>query len=68
MKRTRVSAIDVGTTKVCTIMGDIDEKNNVRILGVGVAPSKGLAKGMVVNLNEARESIRDSVRMPLPKD
>jgi len=63
MKRTRVSAIDVGTTKVCTIMGDIDEKNNVRILGVGVAPSKGLAKGMVVNLNEARESIRDSVRI-----
>jgi len=62
MRRTRVSAIDVGTTKVCTIMGDIDEKNNVRILGVGVAPSQGLAKGMVVNLNEARESIRDSVK------
>ncbi|MDD5190163.1 MAG: cell division protein FtsA [Dehalococcoidales bacterium] len=63
MKRTRVSAIDVGTTKVCTIMGDIDEKNNVRILGVGIAPSKGLTKGIVVNLNEARESIRDSVRI-----
>jgi len=62
MKRTRVSAIDVGTTKVCTVMGDIDEKNNVRILGVGVTPSQGLTKGMVVNLNEARESIRDSVR------
>jgi len=63
MKRTRVSAIDVGTTKVCTVMGDIDEKNNVRILGVGVAASQGLTKGMVVNLNEARESIRESVRM-----
>jgi len=63
MKRTHVSAIDVGTTKVCTIMGDIDEKNNVRILGVGITPSRGLTKGMVVNLNEARESIRDSVRI-----
>lgn len=62
MKRTRVSAIDVGTTKVCTVMGDIDEKNNARILGVGVAPSQGLTKGMVANLNEARESIRESVR------
>lgn len=62
MKRTKVTAIDVGTTKVCTVMGDIDEKNNVRILGVGIAPSQGLTKGMVVNLNEARESIRDSVR------
>jgi len=61
MKRTRISAIDVGTTKVCSVMGDIDEKNNVRILGVGVAPCQGLTKGMVVNLNEARESIRESV-------
>jgi len=42
-------------------MGDIDEKNNVRILGVGVSASQGLTKGMVVNLNEARESIRESV-------
>lgn len=62
MKRTRVSAIDVGTTKVCTVMGDIDEKGNVRVLGVGVTPCQGLAKGMVVNINEARESVRDSVR------
>ena len=61
MKRTRISAIDVGTTKVCSVMGDIDEKNNVRILGVGVSACQGLTKGMVVNLNEARESIRESV-------
>ncbi len=62
MKRSRVSAIDVGTTKVCAIMGDIDEKNNARILGVGISPSQGLTKGMVVNINEARESIRQAVR------
>ncbi|MDP2920689.1 MAG: cell division protein FtsA [Dehalococcoidia bacterium] len=62
MKRTKVTGIDVGTTKVCTVMGDIDEKNNARVMGVGIAPTRGLAKGMVVNLNEARESIRESVR------
>ena len=61
MKRTRIAAIDVGTTKVCSVMGDIDEKNNVRILGVGVSVSQGLTKGIVNNLNEARESIRESV-------
>ena len=61
MKRTRIAAIDVGTTKVCSVMGDIDEKNNVRILGVGVSASQGLTKGIVINLNEARESIRESV-------
>jgi len=58
----RLSAIDVGTTKVCTIMADADEAG-IRILGVGTVPSRGLQKGMVVNLNEARESIKRSVGM-----
>jgi len=62
MKRTRVSAIDVGTTKVCAVMGDIDEKNNIRILGVRVSPCQGLTKGMVNNINEAKESVREAVR------
>ncbi len=62
MKRTRIGAIDVGTTKVCTIMGDVSDGYSPRIIGVGVAPSQGLQKGMVVNVNEARESIRESVR------
>ncbi len=61
MKRTKIAAIDVGTTKVCTIMADIDS-GGPRILGVGVALSRGLQKGLVVNSNEAKESIRESVR------
>ncbi len=62
MKRTKVAAIDVGTTKVCTIMGDIDAEGSLRILGVGVGPSQGLQKGLVINVNEAKEAIRDSIR------
>ena len=42
-------------------MADADENGEVRVLGVGVVPSKGLHKGVVVNINEARESIRHSV-------
>ncbi|GAI02643.1 unnamed protein product, partial [marine sediment metagenome] len=34
----------------------------LRVAGVGVTPSKGLHKGLVVNINEARESIRESVK------
>jgi len=60
-KRTKVAAIDVGTTKVCTIMADTDDSGLPRILGVGIVPSQGLQKGMVVNFNEAKQSIRDSV-------
>ena len=62
MKRTKIAAIDVGTTKVCTIMADTEDGGFPRILGVGIVPSQGLQKGMVVNFNEAKESIRESVK------
>jgi cell division protein FtsA len=63
MKKDRIAAIDVGTTKVCTIMADVQDKEHLRVLGVGVTPSHGLHKGLVVNINEARESIRKSIRL-----
>lgn len=56
-----VTSIDVGTTKICTIMADVHEEIP-RVVGVGVVPSKGLHKGLVVNIHEARDSIRESVR------
>jgi cell division protein FtsA len=61
-KQTALASIDVGTTKVCTIIADADEGGNVRVSGVGVTPSKGLHKGLVVNINDAAASIRESVR------
>ena len=62
MKRSRIAAMDVGTTKVCTVIADVDENSLPRILGVGVAPTQGLQNGMVVNFNEAKQSIIESVR------
>jgi cell division protein FtsA len=61
-KRNIVASIDVGTTKICTILADASEGDSPRVVGVGISASKGLHKGLVVNINEARESIRDSVR------
>ncbi|MBI4283482.1 MAG: cell division protein FtsA [Chloroflexi bacterium] len=62
MKMTKIAAIDVGTTKVCTIMADTDNNGGIRVLGVGIVPSQGLHKGLVVDFNEAKQSIRESVR------
>ena len=62
MRSRTVAAIDVGTTKVCTVIADMGESGLPRIVGVGITPSLGLHKGLVVNINEARESIRESVR------
>ena len=57
-----ISSIDVGTTKVCTIVAEVNDGGLMRIAGVGLTQSKGLHKGLVVNINEAKESIRESVR------
>ncbi len=61
-KRATLASIDVGTTKVCTIIAEVNGGGGLRIVGVGITPSNGLHKGLVVNINEARESIRESVR------
>jgi cell division protein FtsA len=55
------AAIDVGTTKICTIVGEVSGTGETRIIGVGVAPSAGLSRGMVDNIREATEAIRASV-------
>ncbi len=60
-KRTTLASIDVGTTKVCTTIAEIDGGDIIRVAGVGITPSHGLHKGLVVNVNDARESIRESV-------
>jgi cell division protein FtsA len=46
---------------VCTLVGKVDEEGIFRIVGVGVVPSKGLRKGVVVNVGEATEAIAASV-------
>jgi len=60
-KRGTLAAIDVGTTKVCTIIANV-EGDNLRVIGVGITPTSGLHKGLVVNITDARESIKQSVK------
>jgi len=57
-----IVGIDVGTTKICTLVGEAYDDGQLRIIGVGVAPSRGLRKGVVVNVQEATEAIMASVR------
>jgi cell division protein FtsA len=61
-KRTTLASIDVGTTKVCTTIAEVNDGGGLRVAGVGIAPSTGLHKGLVVNINDAKESIRESVK------
>ncbi len=56
-----VVGIDVGTTKVCTLVGRVDEDNSIRIIGVGIEPSEGIRKGAIVDLGAAAQAIANSV-------
>jgi len=57
-----VVGIDVGTTKVCTLVGRIEDEKSIRILGVGIEPSEGIKKGTIVDLEAASQAITRSVK------
>ena len=44
-KKDLVVGLDIGTTKICAIVGDYDENGNLNVIGVGNSPSRGLKKG-----------------------
>ncbi|HOQ99639.1 MAG TPA: cell division protein FtsA [Anaerolineae bacterium] len=57
-----VVGIDVGTTKMCTLVGEVDNADQLRIVGVGVVPSRGLRKGVIVSVDEAAAAIAASIQ------
>ena len=56
-----IVGIDVGTTKVCTLVGRVEDAGALRILGVGIEPSHGIRKGVIVDLEAASQAITRSV-------
>lgn len=56
-----VVGIDIGTTKVCTLVARVEGERNLRILGVGIEPAQGIRKGTIVDLQAASQSIARSI-------
>jgi cell division protein FtsA len=56
-----IVGIDVGTTKICTLVARVEAENKYRILGVGIEPSRGLRKGVVVDIDTATKAIKRSI-------
>ena len=56
-----VVGIDIGTTKVCTLVARLEGETGMRVLGVGIEPSQGIKKGSVVDLAAASQSIGRSI-------
>jgi cell division protein FtsA len=57
-----IVGLDLGTTKVCAIVGEVKEDGQVDIIGIGISPSNGLSKGVVVNIDRTVESIKKAVK------
>ena len=55
-----IVGLDVGTTKICAVVGEVSGKE-VNIIGIGTHPSIGLRKGVVVNIESTVESIKKAI-------
>jgi len=56
-----LAAIDIGTTKIVTIIGYINENGRLDVIGMAKSPSKGVRRGLVLNIDEAVGAIRTTV-------
>ena len=60
-KSNYIVGLDIGTTKICCIIGEIKDDEKIDIIGIGQYPSRGLRKGVVVNIDSTVESIKNAV-------
>ncbi|MBI2054799.1 MAG: cell division protein FtsA [Candidatus Sungbacteria bacterium] len=61
MARDVFLGLDVGTSMVHTIIAEFSQDTQARVLGIGIAPAAGIRKGLVIDLEEATESIKKSL-------
>jgi len=59
-KDSLVVGLDIGTTKICTVVADLAD-GQINIIGLGTYPSKGLRKGVVINIDSTVQSIKKAV-------
>lgn len=56
-----LTGLDIGTSKIGVVIGEVLEEQDVQVLGVGVSPSEGLRQGVVINLDAAVQSIERAI-------
>jgi len=60
-KERHIVALDIGSTKTCALIGEMDDDGGVKFAALGAAESKGWRKGQIVNLDLAVSSIRRAI-------
>ena len=55
-----IVGLDIGTTKMCTVVGEV-QPDTIEIIGIGSHPSEGLRKGVVINIEKTVNSIKEAI-------
>ncbi|NOR80663.1 MAG: cell division protein FtsA [Methyloprofundus sp.] len=61
IERNLIVGLDIGTSKVAAIVGEVNESGEVEVIGIGSTPSRGLKKGVVINLESTVSSIQRAI-------
>jgi len=56
-----IVGLDIGSGKVCTVVGELGEDDQIEIIGIGTAPSLGIRKGVIIDLDQAIQSVKESI-------
>jgi len=56
-----VVGLDIGSGKVCTVVGELGEDDQIEIIAIGTAPSLGIRKGIIIDLEQAIQSAKESI-------
>ena len=59
--RSLIIGLDIGTSKVVALVGEVTADGNIEVIGLGSQPSRGLKKGVVVNIESTVQSIQRAV-------
>lgn len=59
--RNLIVGLDIGTSKVVAVVGDLTVAGNLEVIGIGSSPSRGLKKGVVVNIESTVRSIQRAI-------
>lgn len=56
-----IVALDIGTSKVCVLVGEINDRGQLEIIGKGTSPMKGTRRGNIINLDQAIDAVKKAV-------
>lgn len=60
-KSALIVGLDIGTTKICAVVGYVNSDGEVEVVGIGTSVSTGMRKGVVVNIEQTVQSIRSAI-------